>query len=271
MYLSDLTTPPSLVVLVISHSPPPLNVPLSPLTCASMSTEASSTANRPYKSPLLLGATGRIGGLMLKDALAAQMHVTALVRDKSKLAPQPNLRIVEGSPLNPQDVQTAMAGCDSVVCALATSRTSDMPWARQVSPDWFVRDSIRTTMAAMKQSNLRRLLVISSWGVADDYPNTPWLFQWIVHYSSLHHPFADHGAVDSEVKQSGLDWTLLRPVGFKGGEADGWRVVTRESSIGVGMSQGMINREVVARFAVQALNNAALVHKTPVMTQEKIV
>ena len=234
-----------------------------------MTSKASSSTAAQYKCPLLLGATGRIGGLVLQEALANRMQVTALVRDKSKLAPQPNLRIVEGSPLSQHDVEAAMAGCDSVISALANARTSDMPWAGQVSPLWFLRDASRTVTAAMRTHSLRRIVIVSSWGVADDYPNAPWLFRWIVHYSTLNHTFADHSAVDADVKASGLDWTLLRPVGFKAGEAEGWRVVTHESSVGVGMSQGMINRGVVARFALQSLNNAALVHKTPVMTQEK--
>ena len=240
-------------------------------TSDTMSAPASSTTSAAlqYKSPLLLGATGRVGGLILQDALAQQLHVTALVRDASKLAPRPNLRIVEGSPLVAQDVKNAMEGCDSVISALANARTSDMPWARQVSPDFFMRDSTRNIVQAMRDHSLRRLLIVSSWGVAEDFPNTPWLFRFIVHYSTMYHAFEDHGAVDADVKQSGLDWTLLRPVGFKGGEADGWRVVTHDNSTRVGLSQGMINRAVVARFALQALNNAALVQRTPVMTQEK--
>ena len=229
----------------------------------------TSTTPPRYTSPLLLGATGRVGGLILKDALAQQLHVTALVRDKSKLTPQPNLRIIEGSPLNQHDMTTALTGCDSVISALATARTSDLPWAKQTSPDWFMRDSVRNAITAMHSQHVRRLVIVSSWGVADDYPNVPWLFRWIVHYSTMYHVFQDHAAVDREVKESGLDWTLLRPVGFKAGEADGWRVVTHDSSVGVGLSRGMINRAVVARFALQGLNNAALVHKTPVMTQEK--
>ena len=233
-----------------------------------MTTEAASTLQ--YRSPLLLGATGRVGGLILENALAQQMHVTALVRDKSKLAPHPNLRIVQGSPLNQPDVEAAMAGCDSVISALANARTSDMLWAKQVSPDWFMRDSIRNVITAMRSHSLLRVVVVSSWGVAEDYLNTPWLFRVLVRYSTMHHPFADHGAVDADVKRSGLDWTLLRPVGFKAGDVDGWRVATHDSSVGVGLSQGMINRAVVASFALQALNDAALVHKTPVMTQEKV-
>ena len=236
-------------------------------------TTTSSTTTPQYKSPLLLGATGRVGGLILKNALAQQLQVTALVRDKSKLSPQPNLRIVEGSPLNARDIETALATgqCDSVISALANARTSDLPWAGQVSPLWFLRDSATATITAMRTAHVSRLIVISSWGVADDKPNTPWLFRFIQHYSTLNHTFQDHDAVDAVVKQSGLDWTLLRPVGFSGGEPDGLKVAVRDSSVGVGLSQGMIHRSVVAQFAVQTLNNAALVHKTPVMTQQKAV
>ena len=224
-----------------------------------------------YSSPLLLGATGRIGSLILQDALSQELQVTALVRDPTKLTPQPNLRIVQGSPLVQRDVEAAMQGCDSVISALANARTSDMPWAAQVSPDWFMRDAIRTTTAAMRTHSLRRLVLVSSWGVGDDYPNTPWLFRLVQHYSTLRHTFADHDAVDSEVRASGLDWTLLRPVGFQAGGAEGYRVEQRDSSVGVGLSKGMINRGLVAQYAVQALNNAGLVRKAPVMTQARAV
>lgn len=240
------------------------------MTYFGLITAACTMSNtKQYSKPLLLGATGRVGGLILQEALSNHMQVTALVRDASKLAPQPNLRIVEGSPLSQSDLQAAMAGCDSVITALANSRTSDMPWAAQVSPLWFMRDAMQATVSAMQATGLRRLVVMSTWGSAEDMPHTPWLFRFIVRWSTLNHTFKDHTAKDEVAKQSGLDWTLLRPVGFQKGEADGMRVVIQDSSTNVGMSRGMINRAVVARYTMQALNNQALMHKTPVMTQEK--
>ena len=229
----------------------------------------SSSPATAYRSPLLLGATGRLGSLILQAALAQQLHVTALVRDASKLAPQPNLRIVQGSPLVLRDVEAALSGCDCVVSALANARTSDMPWAAQLSPDWFMRDAVRTVSSAMLGHDLRRLVVVSSWGVGDDYPHTPALFRLVLHYSTLRHIFQDHTAVDSAVRASGLDWTLLRPVGFTQGGAEGYRVEARDSSAGVGLSNGTIRRALVAQYAVQALNDEQLVHKAPVMTQAR--
>ena len=45
---------------------------------------------------LLVGATGRLGGFVLEEALARGHHVTALSRDPSKLAARPGLRVIAG-------------------------------------------------------------------------------------------------------------------------------------------------------------------------------
>jgi len=47
---------------------------------------------------LVLGATGRVGGHVVRLALARGHRVTALVRAPEKLAPAPTLRVVRGDP-----------------------------------------------------------------------------------------------------------------------------------------------------------------------------
>ena len=64
----------------------------------------------------LYGATGMIGRRILDEALQRGHEVTAIVRDESKVAEEsPNLHVVTGDILAPQDVAEKVAGHDAVL------------------------------------------------------------------------------------------------------------------------------------------------------------
>lgn len=75
---------------------------------------------------LLLGATGCTGRLALEYVLSQGMEVAALVRSAAAITAQSDkLTVIEGSPMNADDVRKTIVGCDAVVSALNNNRTSD--------------------------------------------------------------------------------------------------------------------------------------------------
>src|SRR5207237_10855750 len=70
-------------------------------------------------NPLVLGATGRTGRLVVEQALAAGHTVTALVRSPEKVANgNANLRVVTGSATDKSDLARALEGADAVISTL---------------------------------------------------------------------------------------------------------------------------------------------------------
>lgn len=74
---------------------------------------------------VLLGATGKTGRELLKQALDAGHHVTALVRNPHRLASEhDNLRIVIGDATDKEAVRSAMKGNDVLISAIGSANTS---------------------------------------------------------------------------------------------------------------------------------------------------
>lgn len=104
---------------------------------------------------LVLGGSGRTGSAVLKKALSKGFEVVALVRQPEAISiSDSKLKLVKGSPLNPEDVAETLQGCDTVISTLNNQRVSDSPFAKPKSPENLMAASIGNVMAAMKEQNV---------------------------------------------------------------------------------------------------------------------
>lgn len=153
----------------------------------------------------LLGGNGRTGSLALTEALSRNHTVTALVRRPDALLPQPNLSIITGTPLNQTDISKAFANAPrsdpirAVISTLNTGRTSDNPWAKTTSPPTLMADSVRNTLAVMREHGVKKMVVLGTNGVGSSRANSGWFFNWVVDHSNLKLTFDDHYEVQSEL------------------------------------------------------------------------
>jgi uncharacterized protein YbjT (DUF2867 family) len=214
---------------------------------------------------LLLGATGRTGQLALQYALSQSHEVIALVRDPARIAVKSDrLTLVKGTPEKLEDATGAIAGCEAVVVALNNNRTSDMPWAKPVSPPHLIENSVRNSVEAMRAAGIRRIVILSATGVGDSFPYAPWLIRLLVKKTNLGTTYADHDGVDAYIRTTDTDWTLLRAVGLSNADKVKSLVVSYANSPKPAM---MISRRHVAKFMIDCLDDKALFQKAPVISE----
>ena len=217
------------------------------------------------KRILLLGATGRTGSLALEYALAQGFEVTALVRRPDAIAVKSDrLTLIEGSPLNADDVARAFAGCDAVVSALNNNRTSDNPWAKRLSPSLFMTNSIRNCLTVMKEQNKRRILVLSSIGVNESFDDAVFFMRWLIRNTNLRYTFQDHDAQESELRRSGMDWTAVRAAGLNNGTKIKSLVVSYYNEP---EPAWMISRLQTARYLIDSVQDQSTFRKTPTISE----
>ncbi len=214
---------------------------------------------------LLLGATGRTGKWVLKEALLKGYGVHALVRDKSKIEPRNNLVVFEGSPINEQALAKASEGCNAVVSVLNISRTSDFPWAKLRTPNTFLSDTMRSLLRVTQEKGLKRLVVCSAWGVADTHAEIPWWFRWMIQNSNIGLAYADHQKQEQLIAESDLKWTIVRPVGLMNTKTI---QKVRVSYGNTPKPRITIGRRSLAHFMVNALETPGLIGKYPVVSAE---
>ena len=153
----------------------------------------------------IFGATGATGTYLTDQAVAAGHEVTAVVRDPARLAAaaHPLLHVVTADVMDPDSIVPAVTGSDAVLTAIGP---------RGTGPTTVIQDSARAIIAAMEKSGGRRLLLLSGSIVADE-GESPYLrlVKPLARRTFLRHVCADMRAAESEVRVSGLDWTIVRP------------------------------------------------------------
>ncbi|WP_247232459.1 NAD(P)-dependent oxidoreductase [Telluribacter sp. SYSU D00476] len=212
----------------------------------------------------VIGATGRTGLWIVKEALAGGHRVRAIVRNPAGWSLRhENLTVVEGSPNDEQVLRNAFIGCEAVLSALNISRTSEFPWSPLRSPSDLLSSTMKKVVALCEELQIRRLLVITAWGVHETKKDLPGWFRFFIDNSKLKIAYKDHERQEEVIDKSGLDWTIIRPVGLSNSEKDQEVKVVLDSASKPNL---MISRRAVAQFMLECLTAGQYVKQKPVIS-----
>jgi putative NADH-flavin reductase len=213
---------------------------------------------------LLLGATGRTGKQVLTELLSQGHTAVALIRPTASLISRPGLTIVTGSPLSRSDIQSALTAApslrpDAAIYTLNAVRKTESPFAPQLSPPRFLADSCAATCDILEQAGIRRIVVMSTAGAGDSWVNLPWLSKAFMGWTNVKLALLDHNDVDKEIRETNMEWTLVRAVRLEFGVEDDKKgsgernnKVTTLNGAGVGMKvTDSISVDSAARFLVK--------------------
>ena len=205
----------------------------------------------------VLGASGGIGIELVRQALAAGHHVTAVVRATSRLEvdAHPSLEVVVADVLDPEAIAPAIAGRDAVLSALGP---------RTTGPTTIMTAGTQSILRAMESAGVRRLLVVSLAAIhtTGDDPFTRFVVKPILG-RILRHSFADARAMEAEIRSSALDWTVVCPPRLRNGPAKGRIRSARERTIRGGFS---ITRADAAAYLLTALGDPTTTPATIVIS-----
>ncbi|MEZ5503280.1 MAG: NAD(P)H-binding protein [Halioglobus sp.] len=155
----------------------------------------------------LLGATGMVGGYLLREALARGYTVRALARTPAKLGEfNGRIAIVQGDARDPAVIEELLRGSDVVISALGP-----------VQADGAASLQINTTVTgnvlrAMQRQAISRYLVVSGAAVVmpgDDRDALGWLIRTLAQLG-LGDALRDKQAEYELLARSQADWTLVR-------------------------------------------------------------
>lgn len=168
----------------------------------------------------IVAATGRIGRLALEQALAAGHEVTAVVRNPSKLPPEVRDRVAsvaaDLTAADPVALAPAFAGVDGVLSCLGPTARKDFGVAEP---------STRAVVEAMRLAGAKRLVIVSAAPVSTTpspgRPNPPrrdpgesWFTSRValpIVVALFKENYVDLARAEDRLRDSGLDWTSVRP------------------------------------------------------------
>jgi uncharacterized protein YbjT (DUF2867 family) len=162
----------------------------------------------------------------------------------------PALTIVLGDVMNPADVDTALPGHDAVQIARGAGAKGKIR-----------AHGTRHVTAAMQAHGIRRLICLSSLGVGDSRGNLNFLWKYVMFGILLRRAYADRVAQEQAVRESGLDWTIVRPGTFVDGDVtDGYRHSFAQDTKDLKLK---ISRADVAGFMLGQLASDAYLRRSP--------
>lgn len=158
----------------------------------------------------IFGATGRTGRHLVDQALAAGLHVTALVRTPAALPlAHDRLRIVPGDVRDPATVAAVIAGQDVVFSALGPN---------QHGPVSHCGDAMAAILPAMTAHGVRRLIALSAYGAADSHDRNLYnRMLWLMQREKM----VDNERMEARIRTSDADWTIVRPPALSNGPHTG--------------------------------------------------
>lgn len=200
---------------------------------------------------IIFGATGSVGRHLVDQALADGHTVTAFGRNPTVLeTTHPRLVRRAGDVLDPVSVLGAVGGQDAVMIALGAGRKGAVRAA-----------GTQNVIAAMTHHGLRRLVCASTLGAGDSYPVLNFLWKRVMFGLLLRAAFADHQQQEAIIRQSDLDWVIVRPGAYTDGPLTGvYKYGFPPTASGLALK---ISRADVARFMLQQLTGTTWLRQAP--------
>ena len=196
---------------------------------------------------VIFGATGTVGRQVVQQALAQGHTVTAFARSLTKLDIQhPQLNLTPGDVLDASAVESAIQGQDAVVCVLGAGKNLKST---------IRSEGTRQIIQAMKKVGLRRLICLSTLGAGESWSNLDFYWKYVMFGFILRQVFADHERQEALVRNSNLDWTLVRPGALTDGPLTGeyrHSFPSRDRSISLQISRADVADFILKQLADQS-------------------
>lgn len=204
---------------------------------------------------LVVGSTGGTGRAVVERLLADGHEVTAFTRRAGAFGAADRLHTFEGDAMALADVERAVKGQDAVVVTLGISESPLR--VRLFGPAHTPIDvrsaGTRNVIAAMRAQGVRRLVVLTTYGVGTSRERLRLLDR--LFFALLLRPqIADTELQHQAVVASDLDWVLVQPVHLTGSDDDPMPLASSAGTTG----KMSVSRRSVARFIAHALAHPEL-------------
>lgn len=207
------------------------------------------------KTILIIGASRGLGLETVRQGLEAGYHVRALARSANEIAiNHPELEKISASVLDKQDLARAVDNTDAVISTLGI-----LPSLERVT--LFSR-AARNLVEVMGACGVKRLIAVTGIGTGDSRGVGGPLFTNLFQPLFLGRIHEDKDREEEIIKESALDWTIVRP-----GFLTRFPKAGRYSALNdpQDWKGGFITRGDVADFLLKIVGDGSHIGQTPLL------
>lgn len=154
---------------------------------------------------IIFGASGRTGSLLVNQALQQDHHVTAFVRQASRITQRhSNLQIVEGSLKNKNLIRKIVRGTQAVFSTLGVSKTL------QHDPE--VIEGIKNIVLAIAEEEENLRFIYESVFLSGSKPHEFSFFTQKILRRIIRKEVEDHEVKEELIRKGLNNYTIVRPV-----------------------------------------------------------
>ncbi len=206
---------------------------------------------------VIFGASRGVGRAAVEIAAARGHAVRAIARTAAALA-ELSATTIAGDVLDPGVAANALTGAEAVLVALGSA-----PAARDGRQGKVCSLGTRAILDAMKAASVRRVVVVSSYGVGPSRDRPPLAFK-VVAATILKDVMADKELQENDVRASDTDWTIVQPLGLTDETGTGRAFVSIDGSRGC----THVSRADVATVCIDAIENRRYLRETIAVSAE---
>lgn len=155
---------------------------------------------------VVLGATGALGGHVVRQALQRGDNVVAYVRKAGNLQPHDSLQVVEGELTDSVRLAKAMEGAGAIISCIGVP----LGLGNMSGVDLMQR-TLPNIVTATKSAGVPRFVLTSAFGVGDT-ANKASGFARLIYKTIAGSIFTDKAIAETKLPSSGLNWTIIYPV-----------------------------------------------------------
>jgi uncharacterized protein YbjT (DUF2867 family) len=200
---------------------------------------------------IVFGATGSVGRLAVQRLLQDGHEVTAYARRPGELGiAHPRLTACAGDAMHLDSVSQAVAGHEVVVITLGAGASRRSRVRSQ---------GTRNVIEAMQRCGVNRLVCQTTLGAGESWSNLNFFWKYVMFGLLLRPVFLDHEHQEQLVRDSGLDWTIVRPSAFTDEPTLGaLKVDIPVTERGLGLK---ISRAEIAAFLTRCVSEGSFMHR----------
>ena len=205
----------------------------------------------------VFGATGDTGKQIVEQALETGYDVVAFARNPSKLnISNEHLTIIQGKLSDAGLIESAIKGSDAVLSALGP---------RGGSKDKPLTQGILNIISAMKNQGVRRLIITSTLSAKDSKDKPDFKTKTMVNLvkTTMHAAYEDIVNVAETVRESDLDWTIVRLAILNNKPKSG---KVKAGYVGSGDIATQISRADIADFMLKQITDMKYLHEAPAIS-----